>query len=67
MALNPETYLSSIFSLKGKTILVTGAGGGIGLAISEGLLTAASERARTVVEEFITALPGAEDYTIRVS
>lgn len=36
-------------------------------AISEGLLTAASERARTVVEEFITALPGAEDYTIRVS
>lgn len=36
-------------------------------AISEGLLTAASERARTVVEEFITAFPGAEDYTIRVS
>ena len=36
-------------------------------AIDEGLLTAASERARTVVEEFITALPGAEDYTIRVS
>ena len=36
-------------------------------AISEGLLTAATERARTVVEEFITALPGAEDYTIRVS
>lgn len=36
-------------------------------AISEGLLTAASERVRTVVEEFITALPGAEDYTIRVS
>lgn len=36
-------------------------------AISEGLLTAASERARTVVEEFLTAFPGAEDYTIRVS
>ena len=43
MALNPETYLSSIFSLKGKTILVTGAGGGIGLAISEGLLRAGAE------------------------
>ena len=36
-------------------------------AISEGLLTAASERARTVVEEFLSAFPGAEDYTIRVS
>lgn len=36
-------------------------------AISEGLLTAATERARTVVEEFITALPGAEEYTIQVS
>lgn len=36
-------------------------------AISEGLLTAATERARTVVEEFLTAFPGAEDYTIRVS
>lgn len=36
-------------------------------AISEGLLTAASERARTVVEEFLSAFPGAEEYTIRVS
>ena len=36
-------------------------------AIDEGLLTAASERARTVVEEFLSAFPGAEEYTIRVS
>ena len=36
-------------------------------AIDEGLLTAATERARTVVEEFLSAFPGAEEYTIRVS
>ncbi len=36
-------------------------------AIDEGLLTAASERARTVVEEFLSAFPGAEEYNIQVS
>lgn len=34
-------------------------------AIDDGLLTAASERARTVVERFITTFPGAEGYTVR--
>lgn len=43
MALNPETYLNSLFGLEGKTIVVTGAGGGIGLALSEGLLRAGAE------------------------
>lgn len=36
-------YLQSIFSLEGKTILVTGAAGGIGAAISEGLAYAGAE------------------------
>lgn len=36
-------------------------------AIDEGLLTAASQRARTVVEEFLSAFPGAEEYNIQVS
>ena len=43
MAWNPETYLNSLFGLAGKTIVVTGAGGGIGLALSEGLLRAGAE------------------------
>lgn len=38
-----NAYLNSIFGLTGKTILVTGAGGGIGLAISEGLLRAGAQ------------------------
>ena len=38
-----STYLNSVFGLTGKTILVTGAGGGIGLAISEGLANAGAE------------------------
>ena len=43
MAWNPETYLNSLFGLAGKTSVVTGAGGGIGLALSEGLLRAGAE------------------------
>lgn len=35
-------------------------------ATEEGLLTAASERARTLVEQFIAALPNAKEYTITV-
>ena len=41
--MGPREYLQSVFSLEGKTILVTGAGGGIGLAISEGLACAGAE------------------------
>ena len=33
-------YLHSVFGLEGKTILVTGAAGGIGSAISRGLASA---------------------------
>ena len=36
MAIKSDSYLASLFGLEGKTIVVTGAGGGIGLAISEG-------------------------------
>ena len=35
--MNSTNYLQSLFGLEGKVIMVTGAGGGIGLAISEGL------------------------------
>ena len=41
--MEPREYLQSVFSLEGKTILVTGDGGGIGLAISEGLACAGAE------------------------
>ncbi|MDD3346718.1 SDR family NAD(P)-dependent oxidoreductase [Oscillibacter sp.] len=37
------TYLKSVFGLEGKTVLVTGAAGGIGAAISEGLAYAGAE------------------------
>ncbi len=37
------TYLQSLFSLEGKTILITGAAGGIGAAISQGLARAGGE------------------------
>ena len=37
MAIKSDSYLGSLFGLEGKTIVVTGAGGGIGLAISGGL------------------------------
>ena len=43
MAIKSDSYLGSLFGLEGKTIVVTGAGGGIGLAISEGLLRAGAE------------------------
>ena len=43
MAIKSDSYLASLFGLEGKTIVVTGAGGGIGLAISEGLLRAGAE------------------------
>ena len=43
MAIKRASYLASLFGLEGKTIVVTGAGGGIGLAISEGLLRAGAE------------------------
>lgn len=36
-------------------------------ATEEGLLTAASERARTLVEQFIAALPNAQEYTITIT
>ena len=39
-------YLKSIFSLEGKTILISGATGGIGSAISRGLAAAGAETAR---------------------
>lgn len=41
--MNHNTYLQSLFGLEGKAILITGAGGGIGLAISEGLANAGAE------------------------
>ena len=43
MAIKSDSYLGALFGLEGKTIVVTGAGGGIGLAISEGLLRAGAE------------------------
>ena len=36
-------YLNSVFGLKGKVILITGAAGGIGNAISRGLASAGGE------------------------
>lgn len=41
--MDQTTYLQSLFSLEGKTILVTGAAGGIGTAISRGLARAGGE------------------------
>lgn len=41
--MNTAEYLHSLFSLEGKTILVTGAAGGIGAAISAGLARAGAE------------------------
>ncbi len=38
-----RTYLQSLFGLEGKTILITGAAGGIGTAISRGLARAGGE------------------------
>lgn len=38
-----RTYLQSLFSLEGKTILITGAAGGIGAAFSRGLARAGGE------------------------
>ena len=38
-----QHYLQSLFSLEGKTILITGAAGGIGAAISRGLAQAGGE------------------------
>lgn len=38
-----QHYLQSLFSLEGKTILITGAAGGIGAAISRGLARAGGE------------------------
>lgn len=40
-----HTYLRNLFSLEGKTILITGAAGGIGAAISRGLARAGGETA----------------------
>ncbi len=37
------TYLNTVFGLEGKTVLITGAAGGIGAAISEGLAYAGAE------------------------
>lgn len=41
--MDQTTYLQSLFSLEGKTILVTGAAGGIGTAISRGLARAGGQ------------------------
>lgn len=41
--MNHSAYLDSVFGLEGKTILVTGAAGGIGAAISKGLADAGAE------------------------
>lgn len=41
--MDQNAYLQSLFSLEGKTILVTGAAGGIGAAISRGLARAGGE------------------------
>ena len=41
--MNHRAYLDSVFGLEGKTILVTGAAGGIGAAISKGLADAGAE------------------------
>lgn len=38
--MDQKEYLSSIFGLNGKTILITGASGGIGSAISKGVAQA---------------------------
>lgn len=38
--MDTKEYLNSVFGLEGKIILITGAGGGIGLAICEGLAKA---------------------------
>ena len=38
-----QSYLQSLFGLDGKTIMVTGAAGGIGSAISKGLAMAGAE------------------------
>lgn len=40
-----KTYLQSLFGLEGKTILITGAAGGIGAAVSRGLARAGGETA----------------------
>nr|WP_325182367.1 SDR family oxidoreductase [uncultured Oscillibacter sp.] len=39
------SYLQNLFSLEGKTVLITGAAGGIGAAISRGLVRAGAEAA----------------------
>lgn len=41
--MDQSTYLKSVFGLEGKTAIVTGAAGGIGAAISEGLAYAGAE------------------------
>ena len=43
--MDTAAYLDSLFSLKGKTILITGAAGGIGAAISAGVARAGAEAA----------------------
>ena len=43
--MDTAAYLKSLFSLEGKTILVTGAAGGIGRAISAGVAQAGAETA----------------------
>ena len=40
LSMDTGAYLNSVFGLKGKVILITGAAGGIGNAISRGLAAA---------------------------
>jgi len=58
-------YLSSLFSLKGKTAMVTGAAGGIGSAIAIGLVKAGAHVAlcdiNTMVFDEVAAKAGAPD------
>lgn len=69
-------YLNTVFGLQGKTILITGAAGGIGAAISEGLADAGAEvalcgrtlsKCRALKEKIQNAGGDAEAYFLDVT
>ncbi|MGI6333115.1 MAG: SDR family NAD(P)-dependent oxidoreductase [Saccharofermentanales bacterium] len=71
-----ENYLGKLFSLKGKTILITGAAGGIGEALALGLASAgadlllcdiAEDRQNRIKEEIIARGSRANCYKLDVS